>query len=242
MSSASPIAGATCSASATEASETKRPSSVRAVSSASRVLPTPPGPVSVSRRTSPARSSSAIRAQVVLAAERRRRRAGERRGAARDLVGEDRLLELAQLRAGREAELLVQAGAQVAVGRERVRLAAEPVERAHLLTAQALAQRMLGDQRLQLGGEQRVLAALEVGLDALLERQHAQLFQPPHLRLREGLVAELAQRRAAPQRERLLERLGRLGRAARGEQRAAFLVAVGEALARRARPPRRRRR
>ena len=122
-------------------------------------------------------------------------------------MGQDRLLELAQLRPGLQAQLLVEAGAEVAVGGERVRLAAEPVEREHLLAAQALAQRVLGDQRLELPRERRVLAAREVGLDALLERQHAQLVEAAHLGLRERLVAELAQDRAAPQRERLAERL-----------------------------------
>ncbi len=131
---------------------------------------------------------------------------------------------------GSRPSSLVEARAEVPVGGERVRLAAEPVEREHLLAAQALAQRVLGDQRLELARERRVLAAREVGLDALLERQDAQLLEAPHLALRERLIAELAQDRAAPQRERLAERLRRLGRAAGREQRAAVLVAAREAL------------
>ena len=47
---------------------------------------------------------------------------------------------------------------------------------------------------------------------------------------RERLVAELAEHRPAPQRERVAQRRGRLGRPAGGAQRAPVLVAAGEAL------------
>ena len=47
---------------------------------ASRVLPTPPAPVSVTRRTSGRRTQLAQRADVLVAAEQRRRRDGERPG------------------------------------------------------------------------------------------------------------------------------------------------------------------
>ena len=48
-------------------------------------------------------------------------------------------------------------------------------------------------------------AELELGVDPLLERGHAQLVQPRRLAPRERLVGEIGQRRAAPERERLAQ-------------------------------------
>ena len=49
----------------------------------------------------------------------------------------------------------------------------------------------------------------EIGVDALLERAEAQLLELRGVRLGEGLVGEIGQRRPTPQRERLAQRRGR---------------------------------
>src|SRR4029079_10452321 len=67
------------------------------------------------------------------------------------VLTEDRLLELAQLAAGLDPELVHERAARVLVGAERLGLAPRAVQRAHELAAQALAQRVLGDQLLELG-------------------------------------------------------------------------------------------
>ena len=103
-------------------------------------------------------------AHVVVAAERRRRRRGRdvlaRGRGERRVVGEDRLLEVAQLGPGLEPQL-VQRRPGVLEGGERVGVPAGAVEREHLLAAQALAQGMLGDERLELADEAGVLAVVE---------------------------------------------------------------------------------
>ena len=127
----------------------------------------------------------------------------------RRVLGENRLLEAAQLLAGLDPELLDEDATRLAVGGERVRLAPGAVERQDLLAAQPLAERVLGDERLQLARERRVAAGGEVGLDPLLQHRDAQLLEPLRLRLRPALVAEVRERRAAPEVERLAVRAGR---------------------------------
>ena len=77
---------------------------------------------------------------------------------------------------------------------------------------QPLAQRVLGDERLELADELRVAAEREVGVDPLLERREAELLEPDDRGLRERLVGEVGERGAAPERERLAQR--RRGRSA----------------------------
>ena len=128
------------------------------------------------------------------------------------VLAQDRGLELAELGAGVDAELLDERLARGAVGGERVGLAARAVEREHELRARALAQRLGGDQRLELGDELGVAPEREIRLDPLLERDGAQLLEPRDLGLGERLVEEVGERRAAPERERLAQRaLGRGG-------------------------------
>ena len=52
----------------------------------------------------------------------------------------------------------------------------------------------------------------EIGLDPLLERDEAALFEPRDLALGEVVVCEVGQRRTAPQRQRLAQLLGRFPR------------------------------
>ena len=141
-------------------------------------------------------------------------RAPARASSSGDLL-EHQPLEPPQLLARLEPELVGEEGARVAVGGERVGLAPAAVEREHQLAAQALAQRVRGDELLQLGDELGVAAEREVGLDAPLEHGEPLLAQPLRLVARQALELEPLQRLAAPQRERLAQQLGRRGGVAR---------------------------
>ena len=124
----------------------------------------------------------------------------------RGVVEQDRLLELLQRLARVEAELVDQRRARVLVGGERVGLPARAVQRQDQQLAQALAQRMLAHQRLQLGHDLGVTAERQVGLEPQLERDQPQLLQPRDLVARERLVLEIRQRRPPPERQRLTQR------------------------------------
>ncbi len=141
---------------------------------------------------------------------------GQREGG---ILGEDRALELAQPLAGLDAELLHERRSRVLVGLQRVRLALAAVEGEHQLGAQALAKGVLGDQRLELSHDLEMAAELELCLDQPLDRRHAQVLEAIDLGPGEGLVCEPGKRLAAPECERLFERLGRGGGIARGELR-----------------------
>ena len=89
---------------------------------------------------------------------------------------------------------------------ERVRLAARPVEREHQLTAETLAQRVRRDEALELGRRARASRpSSSSAVDAILERDEAQLLESLDLALGERLELEVGKRRAAPERERLAE-------------------------------------
>ena len=110
-------------------------------------MPIPPGPVSVSSRTSGSASSalaaarSSSRPSSGVAGAGSGASAGRRRGGAagaareveRRVLGEDRRLEALQLAPGVQAELLDERVAGAPVGVERVGLAAGAVEREHQL-------------------------------------------------------------------------------------------------------------
>ena len=66
---------------------------------------------------------------------------------------------------------------------ERFRLAAGPVLREHELRQEALAQAMLGDERLELRDEPCVLTEREVGVDPPFDRQEAQILEARDRRL-----------------------------------------------------------
>ena len=85
-------------------------------------------------------------------------------------MGEDPLLERAQLRPGFQPKLAVERIAAFAIGRERVGLATALVQRQHQLPQQPLAVGVRGDQRLQLADQTTVITEHQVGVDAILER------------------------------------------------------------------------
>ena len=105
---------------------------------------------------------------------RRRRRGGLERG----ILGQDRPLERLQRRRRLDPEALDQRVPRRAVRLERLGLPAGAVQREHQLAAEALAQRVLGDEGLELGDERRMPAERELRLDPLLERREPQLLEP----------------------------------------------------------------
>jgi hypothetical protein len=103
------------------------------------------------------------------------------------------------------------------IGGESLCLPARPVERQHQLRAEALAQRVLGDERLDLADQRGSAAECEIGLDPALEHRQPQLLEATDRGLGEGLVFEVGESPASPERERVAEQarrklgLGRLG-------------------------------
>jgi hypothetical protein len=118
-------------------------------------------------------------------------------------VGKHRRLQPLQLRAGVKAQLLAEQPAGPPVDLQRLGLPARLVQGAHELPAEPLAQRVLGDQRLQLPDDRGVAAKGQVGLDPVLHRRQPQLGQPCDLPFGEGLVRHVGKGRAPPQRQPL---------------------------------------
>ena len=157
-------------------------------------------------------------------AEHRDRQARQRharggRGRREHLVmAKDRRLEFAQRRGWFQAQFLAEGGPELAVDLQGLGLPAAAVQGEHELAAQPLAQRVPGHHPAEFGGERAGDAERQLRLVAFFQARQPEFFQPADLGLRERLVAEVGQRRAAPQRHRLVEQLRGLGRAARGER------------------------
>ena len=105
------------------------------------------------RRASRRRRASRAATRIVCAGGAMPRTVPEPARLERRVVAEDRLLELLERRARLEAELLDEARSGRPVHLERLRLAAAAVEREHAQRLEALAQRVLGRQRLELADE-----------------------------------------------------------------------------------------
>jgi hypothetical protein len=146
----------------------------------------------------------------------RRGRRREREIEARILV-QDRQLELLQRPARVDPELVDERTPPSLVDAERLGLPAAAVEREHQLPAQALPQRMSGDEVLELTRHLRVAAEREVGLEPLLAEVETELLEPRDLLLRESLVGHVGERRATPEGQRRRQRLGRLDGLTPGE-------------------------
>jgi hypothetical protein len=117
-------------------------------------------------------------------------------------LAEYRLVQPVQPRVRIDAELIGEPGPQVAIDAQRVGLPAAPVQGEHLLAAQPLPERMRGDQAIELADQRGVAAAGQVSLHPVLQRAEPRFLQPCHVRLGEGEVGHVGQRRAAPERER----------------------------------------
>ena len=83
---------------------------------------------------------------------------------------------------------------------------------------QVLAQRVAGDQRLQLGHQRRMATELEIGVDTRLERFQTQLLEARDLLCGPWVEGEVRERRPAPQRQRLVQALGGAREGALGER------------------------
>ena len=180
--------------------------------SARRVLPLPPAPVRVTIRAC-AHEVLDLRHLVLAtheAGERRGQRRGRRRrtrrrphhrpqrGVERGVLDEDRLLEPLQRGTGLEAELLAEVVGGPPVGAQRLALPARPVEGEHELTPEPLAQRVLGDQRLELPHHVGRAPEGEVGVEPQLDGAEPELLEPRRLDRGERLVGEVRQGRAPP--------------------------------------------
>ena len=174
----------------------------------------PYAPASVTRP--PSRQQRAQDLQLALAVDQRLR--GRSLELARELgrglrdrqcrvLAQDRGLQALQLGSRLDADLLDQGGARLHVGLERVRLASAAIQREHPLGVQALAQRVLGQQRVNLTEDLLVAAGGQVGIDGQLGGRQPQLLQPPDLGARERLRGDVGQRLAAVQRQRQSRRV-----------------------------------
>ena len=85
-------------------------------------------------------------------------------------MGEDRLLQLPKRGSWLEAELLVECFPRHAIGLECFSLPAAAVQRQHKLATQALAQRMLRHESLELANQLGVPSAGQVGINAVLQQ------------------------------------------------------------------------
>ena len=86
------------------------------------------------------------------------------------------------------------------------------------MKSQALAERLCGDQLLELSHQRVVPPEREIRIDPKLESRAPDLLQPCDRRLGERLVLEVRKRRTSPQRQRFVQALGRLGREPAGLQ------------------------
>ena len=146
------------------------------------------------------------RGQLEPAADERRRGADRKHVFARcrderGILLEDPALERPELGGRLEAEL-VERFSSLAVGGERVRLAARPVEGEHPLCLQPLAVRMRGRERVELARKRAVAARGEVGVDPRLQRGQPRFLEPRRLSLRERLEGEVGKCLPTPELER----------------------------------------
>lgn len=131
-------------------------------------------------------------------------------GQERAVLVQDEALKLLELRRRLEAELVGQVRARLLVGAQRLGLPAGAVEREHVLRAEPLAHRVLLAQHLELARELRVTPERELRVDPRLDRFEPELFQPPRLHIERRRADNVGVRMAAPERERLPQRLRRL--------------------------------
>ena len=118
------------------------------------------------------------------------------------ILGEDRLLELAQLLTRLDAQLLVEQPAALPVRVERVGLPSRAVQGEHELPPQPLTQRVFLNESLELGNEPRVAAEIEVGSDPLFDCRKPLFFQASAFGARDESV-EVGECRATPEGESL---------------------------------------
>ena len=181
-----------------------------------RALPSAPRSAA-SSRSRPTKTSrpAGLEAESTLGGRCGPRLTGGRGRIERGVLTEDRLLELHERRGSARGRALDQHAPRVLVDLQRLGLAVAAVQGEHQLPAQPLAQRVTGDQGLELGDEITVAPEGEVCFDPFLEGGQAQLLEPGDLVLGERVEGEVGERRAAPEAERLTEECRCLERSAR---------------------------
>ena len=107
-----------------------------------------------------------------------------------------------------DPELVGEDLADAEVRRERVGLAPLPVEREHQLLPEALPQRMMCQQRLELRDRLRRRPDREQRADPLLLRLQPELVEPRRLR-EQGSLGDVGERRASPHRQGVIEGVDR---------------------------------
>ena len=134
----------------------------------------------------------------------------------RGILAQDRLLQAPQLRSRLQPERLDERVAGVAEHVERLGLPPRPVEREHQQRAQALAQRVLVDERAQPADRLAVAPRVEVVLERQLGRRKVKLLEAADLRGRERLLEHAGERGSVPERERLARQIATGSVAVRG--------------------------
>ena len=108
-------------------------------------------------------------------------------------------MQLLQLAAGLETQLVTQERASLLVHGEPFRLASRPVERHHQLRAEMLPKRMLGSESFELGNECQLTAEREVRVDSLLDRPKPKLLEALHFEAAERLELQVGERTTLPE-------------------------------------------
>ena len=126
-------------------------------------------------------------------------------------------MQLLQIAARLDSELVDERAPRVLVDAEGLRLASGAIQGEHEMGAQTLPGRMAIDKSLNLADDLGVAAGLEVRVDSFLDHRKPLLLQPGDLGLGERLEFEVGQRRAAPE----VERFPHHGRALHGFRRGA---------------------
>ena len=120
---------------------------------------------------------------------------------------QDVVLQLGELRAGIEAELVREPVAELLEGGQRVRLAPGPVQAHHQQGPQPFPQRIDGNQPLQLRHQLVVSPERNVGFQPRFHRRDPQRIEALRLVADQLDVGDVGQRRAAPQRQPLRQQL-----------------------------------
>ena len=190
-------------------------SSERAASSARRLLPTPGGPVSVTRRCSRRRSatwlsSSSRPTNDVESAGRLPRRLRSTgtaaiAGSCARIASWRRL----QLEPRLEPQLVAEHAPRLLERLERVRLSAAAIERQHQLPPQALPEWVVRERRAKRRRELPMLSERQRNLELLLERVDAQRLESARLVAEPRRTGQTLQRRSAPEGQRRPNRVRR---------------------------------
>jgi hypothetical protein len=126
-------------------------------------------------------------------------------GHERRVVAEDPLFELAELRAGFDAQLVREVAPHLLVGAEGVGLPATAIQREHQLRPEPLVEGMGGRGVFQLRSRLACTAQLQQGVEPALQRLDVQGLETGRLVVRPADTGELSQRRSPPQRQCRLE-------------------------------------